>query len=46
VYSIDNIRVRYDGKEQKVMVDNLSVKISSDGSSYSVLTFLPIALPI
>jgi hypothetical protein len=46
VYSIDNIRVRYDGQEQKVVVDNLSVKISSDGSSYSVLTFLPIALPI
>jgi 6-phosphogluconolactonase (cycloisomerase 2 family) len=46
VYSIDNIRVRYDGQEQKVVIDNLSVKISSDGSSYSVLTFLPIALPI
>lgn len=46
IYSIKSLEISYDRNTSSVNITNLSVQTSSDGSSASVVTFLPIALPI
>lgn len=46
ISSIDNIAVSYDSATGSVIVKNLALKITRDGTSGSEVTFSPIALPI
>lgn len=46
IYSIKSLDISYDRNTSAINITNLAIQTSSDGSSASVVTFLPIALPI
>lgn len=46
ISSINSIKVRYDARSGSVVINNLSIRITYEGTSASDITFDPIALPI